>query len=96
MGSVAQGVDEKVSKACFGIADRTEGRGDAELLAEGEPVPEGGGLRGSVFGGIGLGGDVESKPEISLEQSSLNAKRQKDKHSEIDRGENRLTGMSVW
>ena len=71
LGSVAHGVDKKVSQAGFGIADSTEGRGDSEFLAEGEPVPKGGGLRGSVLGGVGLGGDVESKPEISFKECLL-------------------------
>ena len=68
---VAHGVDEKVSQSRFWIEDRTEGRGDLEFLAEGDPVAEGRGLGGSVLGGVGRGGDVESKPEISLEQFSL-------------------------
>ena len=68
---IAHGVDKKVSQSCLWIADRTEGRGDLEFLAEGDPVAKGQGLGGSVLGGVGRGGEVESKPEISLEQSVL-------------------------
>ena len=67
LGSVAHSVDKKVSQSCFRIEDLAEGRLDVEFLAEGKPVPKGGGLGGSVLGRVGRGGKVKRKPEISFE-----------------------------
>ena len=43
----------------------SEGAGDALLVAERDPVTEGGGLGASVLGGVGLAGELESRFECT-------------------------------
>ena len=45
----------------------SEGAGDALLVAERDPVSEGGCLGVAVLRGVGLAGELESRFEISLE-----------------------------
>ena len=65
---VAESEDKEVGKTSLIVRDITEGRGDAELLAEVAPEPKGTGTRAG-----GLGGDraaresqrsIEVRPEI--------------------------------
>ena len=68
VAAVAHGADEQVAVAEFWVAQVfSEGAGDALLVAEQDPVPEGGGLGVSVLRGVGLAGELESRFEISLE-----------------------------
>ena len=68
MASVADSVDEEVAEPKFRVAQElTEGAGDRLLVAELDPVAEGGGLRVAVASGVGLAREGESRFEISLE-----------------------------
>ena len=66
--SVAHGADKQAAAAKFWVAQVcSEGAGDALLVAERDPVSEGGGLGVAVLRGVGLAGELESRFEISLE-----------------------------
>ena len=67
----AHSADKQAAVAEFRVAQMfSEGAGDALLVAERDPVAEGGRLGVSVFGGVGLAGELESRFEINLESKS--------------------------
>ena len=69
--SVVHGTDKHVAAAQFWVAQVfSEGAGDALLVAECDPVTKGGGLGVSVFGGVGLIDELESRFKISLESEA--------------------------
>ena len=71
MPSVADATDEQAAEPKFRVAQElTEGAGDRLLVAELDPVAEGGGLCAPVASGVGLACEGESRFEISLEVDS--------------------------
>ena len=67
VAAVSESEDEEVGEASLIVRDITEGRGDAELLAEVVPEPEGAGSRPGGLGGDGVGRESQRNIEVSPE-----------------------------
>ena len=65
VAAVAEGEDEQEGKPVFGVRDITEGRGVPEGAAEVHPLGEDLGFSVGGFAGDPLGGEVQSRLEIS-------------------------------
>ena len=65
MVAVAESEDEEVAEPRFGVSDIREGWVAPDLGAEADPVPEHAVEGPGVFAGVGCGGGLESKAEVS-------------------------------
>ena len=68
--SVSESVDQKVAQRCLRVGGMTEGNGDSDGVAEGDPASKVRAFLLSVSAGVGLSGDVESSMEVSVESTS--------------------------
>ena len=67
VGAVAVAEDKEVAEAVFSATDISEGSGMPVLAAKGFPLAEVSGVGFACFAGVGAGGELQSKAEVSAE-----------------------------
>lgn len=67
VGAVAVAEDKEVAEAVFSTTDIREGSGTLVLAAKGFPLAEVSGVGFACFAGVGAGGELQSKADISAE-----------------------------